>query len=95
MSHTYQVGDPGNVKILALARANRVRGKGVGDDLLEQTVNRVAERADAAGLTSVKLWGLIHHRNHESEAMADRARLLAIDGDAGYNERWMRIDIAD
>lgn len=96
VSHSFEVGGPGEYKILAAAVALRARGTRppIGDALLEYTVDRIIGRADAAGLDVVGVWGLVHARNVASQALVERHGFDYIsEDDDGYQDWWQWFDL--
>lgn len=95
-SLSFEVGGPGEFKILAAAVALRARrgSRHIGDELFDETLTRIIERADAAGLDTVGIWGLVHSRNTASQALVERHGFDYIsEDDDSYQEWWQWIDL--
>jgi ribosomal protein S18 acetylase RimI-like enzyme len=89
---------PGLVKLLAGAvalRCRRVPGLRLGDELMDETLSRIAERASEAGLDHAMVWGYVHRMNGPSQAMVERHGFFYVSDDDEYQEWWLRVDIAD
>ncbi|GAB2762233.1 hypothetical protein GCM10027273_44870 [Nocardioides pakistanensis] len=97
VSWWYEHDGPGLVKMLAGAVALRCRGRGLrlGDELMEETLSSIAERAAAADLDHAVVWGLVHRSNAASQAMVDRHGFFYLRDDGEYQEWWHRIDFLD
>lgn len=98
VSHSYEVGGPSEFKILAGAVALRARDKDLryGDALMDETIDRIIARADAAQVDAVGIWGLVHTRNGQSQALVERNGFDYItEDDDGYQEWWQFIDLTD
>ena len=79
---------------MAVALRLRRTGARLGDQLMERTLDEIAGAADVVGADTVMVWGLIHHENAASQALADRMGFFCIsDNSAGLQEWWLRIDI--
>ena len=91
MSHCFP-RRPDEYKILAAAVALRARGRRppVGDHLVQETLQRLTERAEAAGVEELALWGLVHKRNAASQQLVQRHGFVYVaDFDEDHQEWWL------
>lgn len=90
VSHSYQVRrDPMEFKVLGVAVALRARGwePRVGPELLDETLMRLINRADAANEDFLEVWGLIHTRNAASQFLMEEHDFHYVtEDDAGYQQ---------
>lgn len=75
LSWSYEVSGPSEVSILVAAVATSHRGPGMryGDELMDQTLQRIMNRADAAGVPTVTVEANIHQKNLRSQRLFQRS----------------------
>lgn len=93
----YEVGGPARVKILVAGVALRLRGGGrhIGDEMLEQVVSRLLERADPAFHPCIAVQVLVSPYNGPSQALLSRAGFFYVQDSGNYQEWWHRIDVPE
>lgn len=99
VAHAENDPDPSRMFVAAIAVALRLRGYGherkVGDELIEELINRLANRADSDGYPGLTLWGKVDSRNTACERLCFRVGGENFDRDGPY-ERWIaRVEFLD
>jgi hypothetical protein len=87
------------VRVLAVSLELRNQGPGpdgltVGDELMTELVDRLANRADAAGEPYLVMWAKIDSRNEPCRAMCRRAGADSLNRDGNLEEWVLRVDFS-
>lgn len=90
---TAEVDGPHDVFVKVLAVALRLRGQGYAQELLDEVVDRVANRADAAGADRVTLSGNVHVNNAASRRFCERAGAGVFQGHGELDEWVLPVDL--
>lgn len=93
--HWFEIAGPMRVKLLCAGVALRLRrsGQRVGDLLIEEVIQTVADNADRRRISTVTVYGLVHQRNGNSQALLHRHGFFYALDSGAYQEWWLRIDL--
>lgn len=92
---TQHVDDPYDVFVKVMAVALRMRGQGVGLEMLDEVIDRLANRAEASDTDSelLRLSGNVHVRNAASQKFCQRARAGVFEGHGELDEWVLTVDL--
>lgn len=94
LSYSYEVA-PGEYRLFAIAVARRLRGgnRHVGREVLDETLDRLADRADASQLSLMTVSALVHRKNAASKALLESFGFHhSFDSRDDYEQWWTTID---
>jgi hypothetical protein len=88
-----QVSGPGDVFLKALALEQRLRGQGgaYADEMCTEVIDRLAERADAAGESELKLSWKVDKRKNPSRALCLRTGAVVVGMINNAIEEWLLV----